>query len=98
MPIIYNSDRKGGPDVGKREMTMDEFKVWIMRFDKDKDCRISRDELQQAIRTTGAWFPGWKAKHGIKAADVNGDGFIDDSELKSLMEFAENNLRIRTMP
>ncbi|KAG5542160.1 hypothetical protein RHGRI_021876 [Rhododendron griersonianum] len=73
-------------------MTLDEFKEWIRGFDKDEDSRISRDELREAIRATRAWFPGWKAKRGIKAADVNGDGFIDDTEIMVLMEFAQKNL------
>ncbi|KAF7139557.1 hypothetical protein RHSIM_Rhsim07G0229400 [Rhododendron simsii] len=89
MPIQCNSDRNGGPGVGKIEMTMDEFKVWTMRFDKDKDGRINRDELQQAIRTIGAWFPGWKASRGVKFADANGDGFIDDNGRLSRDELKE---------
>ncbi|KAF7138311.1 hypothetical protein RHSIM_Rhsim07G0228900 [Rhododendron simsii] len=87
--------RKGAHVDGKREMTLDEFKEWIRGFDKDKDGRLSRDELREAIRATRAWFPGWKAKRGIKAADVNGDGFIDDTEIMVLMEFAQKNLGIR---
>ncbi|KAF7138831.1 hypothetical protein RHSIM_Rhsim07G0229300 [Rhododendron simsii] len=78
MPMIPNSDRKGGCYDGKTEMAMDQFKEWIKQFDVDKDGRISRDELKEAIRSTRAWFPGWKASRGVKAADVNGDGFIDD--------------------
>ncbi|KAG5542169.1 hypothetical protein RHGRI_021885 [Rhododendron griersonianum] len=78
-------------------MTMDQFKEWIKQFDGDADGRISRDELQEAIRSTRAWFSGWKAKRGVKAADANRDGFIDDSEITALMEFAEKNLSIKIM-
>ncbi|KAH7845269.1 hypothetical protein Vadar_000191 [Vaccinium darrowii] len=82
----------------KREMTMAEFKEWIRRFDEDKDGRISRDELREAIRATGAWFPSWRTKLGVKAADMNRDGFIEDSEITNLAEFAQNHLGIRIMP
>ncbi|KAG5542166.1 hypothetical protein RHGRI_021882 [Rhododendron griersonianum] len=92
--IVY----KAGHYDGKREMAMDQFKEWIKQFDVDKDGRISRDELKEAIRSTRAWFPGWKANRGVKAADANGDGFIDDSEITALMEFAEKNLSIKIMP
>ncbi|KAH7854472.1 hypothetical protein Vadar_014180 [Vaccinium darrowii] len=80
----------------KREMTMAEFKEWIRRFDEDKDGRISRDELREAIRATGAWFPSWKTKLGVKAADMNRDGFIEDNEITNLAEFAQNHLGIHS--
>ncbi|KAG5542162.1 hypothetical protein RHGRI_021878 [Rhododendron griersonianum] len=63
-------------------MAMDQFKEWVKQFDVDKDGRISRDELREAIRSTRAWFPRWKANRGVKAADANIDGFVDDSTLK----------------
>ncbi|KAF7139576.1 hypothetical protein RHSIM_Rhsim07G0229200 [Rhododendron simsii] len=70
----------------------------VKQFDRDADDRISRDELKEAIRCTRAWFPGWKDSHGFKAVDTNGDGFIDDSEMTALMEYAEKNLPIKIMP
>ncbi|KAH7845809.1 hypothetical protein Vadar_006332 [Vaccinium darrowii] len=82
-------------DHGKRVMTMAEFKEWIMQFDKDKDGQISRDELREAIRATGAWFSSRKTKHGVKAADMNKNGAIDDSEMTALAGFAQKELRIQ---
>ncbi|KAG5542164.1 hypothetical protein RHGRI_021880 [Rhododendron griersonianum] len=97
-PKAIVTNYKPGPYDGKREMTMDQFKEWIKQFDGDADGRISRDELKEAIRSTRAWFPGWKANRGVKAADANRDGFIDNSEITALMEFAEKNLSIKIMP
>ncbi|KAK0576990.1 hypothetical protein LWI29_026315 [Acer saccharum] len=80
---------------GKREMTMDEFMRWMKRFDADKDGRISRQELAEAVRVSGGWFARLKARRGVRSVDRNGNGYIDDSEIKSLVEFAEKHLGVR---
>lgn len=80
---------------GKREMTVEEFKRWLKKFDADNDCRISRYELREAVRATGVWFSTSKGKQGVKSADINGDGFIDESEIISLVDFAEKELGVR---
>lgn len=82
------------PD-GKREMTIEEFKKWLKKFDKDKDGKISRDELREAVRAKGGWFSTHKSKRGLKLADINSNGFIDDSEISNLVEFAQRELGIR---
>ena len=82
---------------GKREMTIDEFKRWLKKFDEDKDGRISRDELADAIRVSGGWFARWKSNHGIRSVDANANGFIDDNEIKNLREFAEKHLKVRIL-
>ncbi|XVF39958.1 hypothetical protein PTKIN_Ptkin01aG0074700 [Pterospermum kingtungense] len=82
---------------GKREMTIDEFKRWLKNFDDDKDGRISRDELADAIRVSGGWFASRKSKHGIRSVDANGNGFIDDNEIRNLAEFAEKHLNVRIL-
>ncbi|GMI96738.1 hypothetical protein HRI_003343100 [Hibiscus trionum] len=83
---------------GKREMTIDEFKRWLKKFDGDKDGRISRDELADAIReTSGGWFARRKSKRIIRSTDGNGNGFIDDNEIKNLAEFAEKHLNVRIL-
>ncbi|KAG8492020.1 hypothetical protein CXB51_015320 [Gossypium anomalum] len=83
---------------GKREMTIDEFKRWLKKFDDDKDGRISRDELADAIRVSnGGWFTSRKSKRIIRSVDANGSGFIDDNEMKTLAEFAEKHLKVRIL-
>ncbi|MFQ6669387.1 hypothetical protein Gotur_034650 [Gossypium turneri] len=83
---------------GKREMTIDEFKRWLKKFDDDKDGRISRDELANAIRVSnGGWFTRRKSKRTIRSVDANGSGFIDDNEIKNLAEFAEKHLNVRIL-
>ncbi|KAH7567394.1 hypothetical protein ACOSQ2_011043 [Xanthoceras sorbifolium] len=80
---------------GKREMTIEEFKRWLKKFDADKDGRISRDELAEAVRVSGGWFARLKARRGVRTVDRNGNGFIDESEIKNLAEFADKHLGIR---
>ncbi|MQM14750.1 hypothetical protein Taro_047685 [Colocasia esculenta] len=77
------------------ELTVEEFKEWLKRFDTDKDGRISREELRQAIRRIGGRFSAWKSSRGIREADANGDGYIDDAEIEKLVAFAQRNLGLR---
>ncbi|KAE8659103.1 BRI1 kinase inhibitor 1 [Hibiscus syriacus] len=79
---------------GKRVMTVEEFTRWLKRFDEDNDGRISKDELADAIRVSGGWFANRKSKQGIQSVDANGNGFIDDSEIKNLLQFAEQHLNV----
>ncbi|GMI91168.1 hypothetical protein HRI_002786100 [Hibiscus trionum] len=82
---------------GKREMTVDEFARWLKRFDEDNDGRISKDELAAALRASGRWFASRKSKQGIRSVDVDGNGFIDDNEIKNLVQFAEQHLNVRIL-
>ncbi|KAL8128121.1 hypothetical protein AgCh_014907 [Apium graveolens] len=73
----------------RREMTVEQFKRWLKRFDSDRDGRISKSELREAVRANGGWFSRWKGRQGIRNADNNNDGFVDESEMKNLVEFAQ---------
>ncbi|XP_020582907.1 polcalcin Phl p 7-like [Phalaenopsis equestris] len=75
------------------DMTVDEFRQWIRRFDVNGDGRISRDELRHAIRNIGVRFSGWRSNRWIRQADSNGDGFIDvDDEIDNLIGYAKAKL------
>ncbi|KAJ6675800.1 EF-HAND PAIR PROTEIN [Salix viminalis] len=75
---------------GKRVMSIEEFKRWLKTFDADKDGRISREELEDAM--PGGWFTRWKGKRGIRSADSDGNGFIEESEINNLVELAQKYL------
>ncbi|KAJ0754699.1 putative EF-hand domain-containing protein [Helianthus annuus] len=85
-------------DDGRRELTIKEFKRWLMRFDTDKDGRISKSELRQIIKATGGWFSGLKGRAGIKSADKNGNGYVDECEIENLIQFAQKELGVRIIP
>jgi len=85
---------KGG--VNTSIMTLEEFKKRMLKeIDGDKDGKISKDELSAAVRRHGGWFASWKAKWGVWSADSNGNGFVDDSEIRNLVDFAHKNLGIK---
>ncbi|KAF8769112.1 hypothetical protein HU200_006917 [Digitaria exilis] len=73
-------------------ITVPEFKRWLKQFDTDNDGRINRKELREAIRRRGAWFSGLRSRFAIWRADRNHDGFVDDSEIDGLIEFAATEL------
>lgn len=75
-------------------MTTEEFKRWLKRFYGDRDGRISRAELGEAVRANGGWSFRWKVHRGIRLADHNNDGFIDESEMKNLVEYVESELGV----
>ncbi|KAJ4745235.1 EF hand calcium-binding protein family [Rhynchospora pubera] len=77
------------------DMTVDEFKEWLKRFDMDKDGRISRQELQRAIKAIRGRFSSWKSSRGIRAADIDGDGYVNEDEIDYLIDFAQKSLGLR---
>ncbi|KAJ3676997.1 hypothetical protein LUZ60_002721 [Juncus effusus] len=77
------------------DMTVEEFKEWLKHFDVDKDGRISRQELQRAIKAVRGRFSGWKSIRGIRHADTDGDGYIDSDETDNLIDFAQKNLGLK---
>ncbi|RLN32922.1 uncharacterized protein C2845_PM03G13020 [Panicum miliaceum] len=79
----------------RNAITVPEFKNWLKQFDTDGDGRISRKELREAIRRRGAWFSGLRARFAIRRADRNRNGFVDDSEIEGLIQFAERELGFR---
>ncbi|RXH91719.1 hypothetical protein DVH24_020742 [Malus domestica] len=81
---------------GKRVMTTEELKKWLKKFDVDnRDGRISKKELREAIRATGARFARFKSRLGVRSADANGNGFVDEDELDNLVEFAQKHLGVK---
>lgn len=79
-----------------KEMTVDEFKAWLRRFDHDHDGQISSDELAEALRSLGIWFGWWKARQGMKVADSDGNGQLNNSkEIEKLVNYAKQNLNMK---
>lgn len=77
------------------EVTVEEFWAWLGQFDADRDGRISREELQSALRSLHLWFAGWKARDGVRAADANRNGAVDGEEVGRLFAFAQRHLHVK---
>lgn len=80
---------------GKRVMTTEELKQWLKKFDADKDGRISKEELREAIRSDGGRFATFRSWRGLRSADANKDGYISEDELNNLVEFAQKHLGVK---
>ncbi|XP_048545060.1 uncharacterized protein LOC125524023 isoform X1 [Triticum urartu] len=74
------------------EVTAEEFWAWLGQFDADHDGRISREELQRALRSLNLWFASWKARGGVQAADANRDGTVGKEEAGRLFAYAQKQL------
>ncbi|GAB4850829.1 hypothetical protein Ancab_030128 [Ancistrocladus abbreviatus] len=67
----------------------DNVKRALMReFDTNKDGRLSKEELAAFFKKLGSHFPGLRAFRAMHHADGDGDGFIDDHEMKELIDCA----------
>lgn len=83
----------GGDGVTEKKRFLGDIdENWLMKYDTDKDGRISEKELRAAIGEKGGWwlrlFSHWYAARCMAAADKNCDGYIRGDELNSLIEFA----------
>ncbi|KAI9164920.1 hypothetical protein LWI28_004493 [Acer negundo] len=79
-----------------QEMTVDEFKAWLRRYDSNSDGQISQDELKEALHGLRSWFPWWKARQGMKEADSNHDGLINSpKEMEKLIHFVQQRLHLK---
>ncbi|PIN08445.1 hypothetical protein CDL12_18977 [Handroanthus impetiginosus] len=97
---IFSHDRCRCPNQchchgEKVQISEDEFKKWVMKFDHNKGGRISRTELRDAIKSRGGWFCWLKSGRAMGEADVDGSGFIDEHEINCLVNFAEGKLRFK---
>ncbi|KAL3514515.1 hypothetical protein ACH5RR_027232 [Cinchona calisaya] len=50
--------------------------------------RLDRAELKEAFKRLGAMIPSWRAARGMRQADANGDGYIDEEEMTGLVNYA----------
>ncbi|KAE8703765.1 xyloglucan endotransglycosylase hydrolase 2 family protein [Hibiscus syriacus] len=78
------------------DMTVDEFKAWLRRFDADHDGRFNEEELKDAMHSLRVRFGWWKAHQGMKEADCNHDGQIESAkEIEKLVNYAQKRLHMK---
>ncbi|CAB4287438.1 unnamed protein product [Prunus armeniaca] len=81
-----------------KEMTVDEFKAWLRLFDSDHNGKISREELKEALHSLKVWFGWWRARQGMKQADCNKSGQIDNpKEFEKLVTYAQQRLGMKIL-
>ncbi|KAA8537740.1 hypothetical protein F0562_027270 [Nyssa sinensis] len=66
----------------------DQLRKIFKKHDKDRDDRLSREELKEAFKELGACIPEYRARQAHKLADTNGDGFVSNEEMSKLVEYA----------
>ena len=77
------------------ETTVEEFRAWLSQLDADGDGRISREELERALRSINLWFVWWKAREAVRAADANRNGAVDGDEMGRLYAFVHKHLHLK---
>ncbi|KAL8250679.1 hypothetical protein R6Q59_034372 [Mikania micrantha] len=69
------------------ELTEEQVKGLVKRFDTNGDGNISRKELRLGLTSLGFRFAGFRAIRGLRHADTNGDGVINDEEVNELAKY-----------
>nr|AZL94079.1 calmodulin-like protein 39 [Carica papaya] len=80
---------KKAPSPPKRP-TEEDIKAALMKFDSNGDHRLSKEELKKAFSNLGALVPGFRSWRGMKLADDDGDGFVDENELPKLIKYVSS--------
>ncbi|OAY66000.1 hypothetical protein ACMD2_04881 [Ananas comosus] len=73
-------------------MTEEQFREWLRHIDQNKDGRISKEELNAALKTLGLRCKRLRAWWVMKKNDTDKSGYIDtESEIRALMEHARKH-------
>ncbi|HJT77895.1 MAG TPA: EF-hand domain-containing protein, partial [Gemmataceae bacterium] len=74
-PVVIAQPPPGGPDVPGRAPSKEEFVSRMMAFDKNKDGKLTRDEITDA-----------RLQRLFDRADANKDGVVTKEELAALYD------------
>ncbi|PHU18879.1 hypothetical protein BC332_10030 [Capsicum chinense] len=66
----------------------EQVKGMLMKYDKNRDGRISKQQVRLAFKEMGLHFCRWKAGKAVRFADENGDGYINEDEMSQLVHYA----------
>ncbi|KAL3514519.1 hypothetical protein ACH5RR_027236 [Cinchona calisaya] len=85
MPIFYPII---SAKPGRLPLIEEQLKGIFKQHDRNGDGRLDKAELKEAFKQLGAMIPGWRAARGLSQADANGDGYITEEEMTSLVHYA----------
>ncbi|PHU18877.1 hypothetical protein BC332_10028 [Capsicum chinense] len=68
-------------------LSHEQVKGMLMRYDKNRDGKLSKQELTLAFKEMGLHFCSWKAGKAISSADKNGDGYINEDEMSEFVQY-----------
>ncbi|OIT04147.1 hypothetical protein A4A49_00315 [Nicotiana attenuata] len=69
-------------------LTEEQVKGMLRKYDKNRDGKLSKQELRLAFKEMGLHFCRWKAGKALRFADKNGDGYINEDEISEFVKFA----------
>ncbi|KAJ0974962.1 hypothetical protein J5N97_016927 [Dioscorea zingiberensis] len=88
IPRPAEQNPNNGAAVGP-QMSEQQFRKWLTTVDVNGDGRISRKELQDALRVLGLRCTRWKSWRAFVHADLNKNKHIEgESEIEELIEYA----------
>lgn len=81
------------PDIVPRcrvnvPFTKEQIKATFRGCDRDRDGRLSKEELNAGFQRLDSHLPCWRAWWALHRADANGDGYIGEGELDDLVKYA----------
>ncbi|KAF3672037.1 hypothetical protein CQW23_29971 [Capsicum baccatum] len=65
-----------------------QVKGMLKKYDKNRDGKLSKQELRFAFKEMGLHFCRRKAGKALRIADNNGDGYINEEEMTELVQYA----------
>uniref|UniRef100_A0A2N9FZ25 EF-hand domain-containing protein n=1 Tax=Fagus sylvatica TaxID=28930 RepID=A0A2N9FZ25_FAGSY len=71
------------PPINSQQLR-DTFK----KYDSNGNGLLSKAELENAFKSLGSHFPGWRAGRALHHADANGDNSISLEELDDVVNYA----------
>jgi len=67
--------------------TLHKIMETLHNADRDKNGCFNKDELKQALKDLGSYFPAWRAFRAFGKADANNDGEISGDEIDALLDY-----------
>ncbi|XP_070057790.1 uncharacterized protein [Nicotiana tomentosiformis] len=88
LQLLHTSSANQLVDMCKPYTDEEQVKGILKKYDKNRDGKLSKQELRLAFKEMGLHFCRWKAGKPLRFADKNGDGYINEDEISELVQYA----------